>query len=218
MQIPDLPTRFAELGRFQLLHDAEDAPAAAQLRSDLIGLGASESPAESTRVILLTNRSTAEWLSGQAALLEKGAVTVIGSAIGLPASLHWLWRRQWIDLRRWDATRRRKNPVPAVPEGMTRFRRWVGLLAWMTLPLAAGGFYFFISLGGNVWRAVPAIFFVVALPFLLRWQTARPAFWFPAPPGPGVKFPPRLNAPRKWDALLWALLYMALWMVLLGVD
>ncbi len=290
MQIPDLPTRFAELGRFQLLHDAEDAPAAAQLRSDLIGLGASESPAEGTRVILLTNRSTTEWLSGQAALLEKGAVTVIGSAIGLPASLHWLWRRQWSDLRRWDATRRRKNPVPAVPEGMTRlrlpgivnlnehllcamaglllvlanvlpsessnsetltaregfggviaiaaicwivaasklihptftqprFRRWVGLLAWMTLPLAAGEFYFFISLGGNVWRAVPAIFFVVALPFLLRWQTARLAFfWFPAPPGPGVKFPPRLNAPRKWDALLWALLYMALWMVLLGVD
>ena len=57
-----------------------------------------------------------------AELLQKGVVTVIGSAIGLPPSLHWLWRRQWMDLRRWDATRRRKNPVPAVPEGMTRLR------------------------------------------------------------------------------------------------
>ncbi len=72
--------------------------------------------------MLLTNRTATEWLSGQAALLQKGAVTVIGSAIGLPESLHWLWRRQWIDLRHWDATHRQKNPVPAVPEGMSRLR------------------------------------------------------------------------------------------------
>ena len=290
MKIPDLPTRFAELGRFELLHDAEDAPAAAQLRADLSTLGATEAVGDGKRVILLTNRTTTEWLSGQAELLKKGAVTVIGSAIGLPQSLHWLWRRQWIDLRRWDATRRRRNPVPAVPEGMARlrlpgivrlhehlfcamaglmavlanvafppeepnsetltagegfggvlsiatvlwivaawklihrtiaqnrYRRWVGLLAWLTLPLAAGGFYLFVSLGGNAWRALPAILFVVALPFFHRRQTARLNFWFPAPPLPGGKMKARLNAPRKWDALLWAFLYMGLWMVLLGVD
>ena len=60
--------------------------------------------------------------------------------------------------------------------------------------------------------------FVLALPFLLRWQTSRLAFWFPAPPVPGTKSAPRLNAPRKWDALLWAFLYMALWTLLLGVQ
>jgi hypothetical protein len=268
----------------------EDAPAAAQLRADLILAGAAEAPSDATRVVLLTNRTTTAWLSQQAELLQKGAVTVIGSAIGLPPSLHWLWRRQWIDLRRWDATRRRKNPVPAVPEGMTRLRipasvrvsehllcamagllavlanvafspdssqgetlmprdwfgvviagacscwiaaawqlihrqitrlhyaRWVGLLSWLTLILAAGALYFFVSLGGNGWRTAPAATFALALPFLLRRQTARLLFWFPAPPAPGTKSAPRLNAPRKWDALLWAFLYMGFWMFLLGVK
>ncbi len=289
MKIPDLPTRFAELGRFELLHDAEDAPAAARLRSDLSTLGVTEAPGDGTRMILLTNRTTTEWLNGQAELLKTGVVTIIGSAIGLPQSLHWLWRRQWIDLRGWDATRRRRNPVPAVPEGMarlrlprivrlhqhllcamaglmallanvafppeesnsetltagdgvggilafatvfwivaawklihrtvteTRYRRWVGLAAWLMLPLAAGGFYFFVSSGGNIWRALPAILFVVALPFLLQRQMPNLNFWFPAPPLPGRNLPARLNAPQKWDALLWAFLYMALWMVLLGL-
>ena len=46
MKIPDLPTRFAEVGRFQLLYDMEDAPAAAQLRADLILAGATEAPSD----------------------------------------------------------------------------------------------------------------------------------------------------------------------------
>jgi hypothetical protein len=290
MKIPDLPTRFAEVGRFQLLHDMEDAPAAAQLRADLILAGATEAPSDGKCVVLLTNRTTTAWLSQQAELLEKGVVTVIGSAIGLPKSLQWLWRRQWIDLRRWDATRKRKNPVPAVPEGMNllripgsvrvtehllcamagllgvlanitfspdssksetlmprdwfgimiavacvfwivvawqlihrqitrlRYARWVGLLSWGTLILAAGAFCFFVSLGGNGWRTAPGGCFVLALPFLLRWQMPRLAFWFPAPPAPSPKIVQRLNAPRKWEALLWAFLYMGVWMVILGVQ
>jgi hypothetical protein len=290
MKIPDLPTRFAEVRRFQLLHDVEDAPAATQLRADLILAGAVEAPSDGTRVIMLTNRTTTAWLSQQADLLQKGLLTVIGSAIGLPLSLHWLWRRQWIDLRRWDATRKRKNPVPAVPEGMTRLRipavvrmsehllcatagllgvlanvafppdssksetltsrnwfgiliatacifwivaawqlihrqitqprysRGVGILSWLTLVLAAGGLFLFVSFGGNGWRTAPAAIFVLALPFLLRQQTPRLAFWFPATPAPGMKSAPRLNAPRKWDALLWAFAYMAFWMLLLGVQ
>jgi hypothetical protein len=241
-------------------------------------------------VVLLTNRTTTAWLSQHVELLQKGVVTVIGSAIGLPPSLHWLWRRQWMDLRRWDATRRRKNPVPAVPEGMTRLRipavvrlnehllcamagllvvlanvafspksaksdalaprdwfgfliagacifwivaawqlihrritqpryvRRIGILSVLTLILTVGGLWFFVSLGGNPWRTASAAVFVLALPFLLRWQTSRLAFWFPAPPVPGTKSASRLNAPRKWDALLWAFLYMALWMLLLGVQ
>jgi len=192
-------------------------------------------------VVLLTNRTTNAWLSQHAELLQKGGVTVIGSAIGLPPSLHWLWRRQWIDLRRWDATRRRKNPVPAVSEGMTRLRipavvrlnehllcamagllgvlanvavppdssksetltsrdwfgmliavacifwivaawqmihrritqpryaRRIGILSGLTLILALGGLCFFVSLGGNAWRAASAAVFVLAQPFLLRW-------------------------------------------------
>ena len=119
IRIPDLPTRFAELRRFQLLYDVEDTPAAARFRAELIRAGTVEVSSDATSVALLTNRTTTAWLNQHAELLQKGVVTVIGSAIGLPPSLHWLWRRQWIDLRRWDATRRRKNPVPAVPEGMT---------------------------------------------------------------------------------------------------
>ena len=122
IRIPDLPTRFAELRHFQLLYDVEDAPAAARLRAELIRAGSVEGSSDVTSVVLLTNRTTTAWLSQYAELLQKGVVTVIGSAIGLPPSLHWLWRRQWMDLRRWDATRQRKNPVPAVPEGMTRLR------------------------------------------------------------------------------------------------
>ncbi len=289
IRIPDLPTRFAELRRFQLLYDAEDAPAATRLRAELIRAGTVETSSDATSVVLLTNRTTTAWLSRNAELLQKGVVTVIGSAIGLPPSLHWLWRRQWIDLRGWDATRRPKNPVPAVPEGMTRLRipavvrlnehlfcamagflgvlanvafspdssksntlaprdwfgmligvacyfwivvawqlihrritqlryaRRVGLLSWLTFILALGGLCFFVSLGGNPWRAAPAAVFVLAVPFLIRWQTSRLTFWFPAPPAPDTKSVSRLNAPRKWEALLWAVLYMGLWMLLLGV-
>lgn len=288
MKIPDLPTRFAELGRFQLFHDMEDVPAAMRLRADLLSLGAIESAGAGTAVILLTNRTRTEWLAQQATLLEKGGVTVIGSAIGLPESLPWLWRRQWIDLRRWNPTRKQKNPVPAVPEGMTRlhlpalvrvsehllcaiagllgllatvafppetshsdaftprdafgvvlaiasvfwvvaawklihrtvthflYRRWISILSWSTALLAAGALYLFVSLGKGTWCTLPALLFALALPFLLRWQTSLLTFWFPAPPVPGATLPDRLNAPRKWDALLWTFLYMGFWMVLLG--
>ena len=92
-------------------------PPQPELRADLILAGATEAPSDGKCVILLTNRSTTAWLSQQAELLEKGVVTVIGSAIGLPKSLQWLWRRQWIDLRRWDATRKRKNPCTRSPRG-----------------------------------------------------------------------------------------------------
>ena len=99
-----------------------------------------------------------------------------------------------------------------------RYTRRLRILSWLTLILSVGGLCFFVSLGGNPWRTALAAIFVLALPFLLRWQTSRLAFWFPAPPVPGTKSASRLNAPRKWDALLWAFLYMALWMLLLGVQ
>lgn len=73
-----------------------------------------------------------------------------------------------------------------------------------------------MSLGGNIWQAVPALLFIVALPFFIRWQRARLIFWCPAPPPKG-KLIPRLHAPMKWDALLWAFFYMGLWMALLGL-
>ena len=213
-------------------------------------------------------------------------MTVIGSAIGLPASLHWLWRRQWIDLRRWDATRRRKNPVPAVPEGMTRLRlpgsraperasalrdgrivrrarechfppessnsetltaregfggviavagdvldrrrlaahpshdhadrataRWVGLLSWLTLILAAGWILFFHFVrrkclarsSRGLLRRCPAFSPSAGKRRVSLFGSRRR-------PAPGTNSVHRLNAPRKWDALLWAFLYMALWM------
>ena len=141
MKVPDIVTRFAQLKRFQLLHDLEDAPAAEQLRADLIHAGAVEAnnDATATRVLLLTNRTTIAWLKQQSAALQKGITTVIGSAIGLPESLQWLWRRQWIDLRRWDAAQKRRDPVPAVPEGMTRLRIPVVVRATEHLLCATAG-------------------------------------------------------------------------------
>jgi hypothetical protein len=293
MKVPDLPTRLKAVRRFHLLYDLEDAPAAARFRADLLDLGAAEaanSESDATEVILLTNRSTTAWLGQQTERMQQSVVTVVGSAIGLPPTLSSLWRRQWIDLRRWDAQHKRKNAVPAVPEGMARLRlpaavratehllcaiaglmavlanvvfppnasnnepltprdafgfliavnciiwivvAWklihrtitqprfsqrIRILSWLTPLLAAGSFYFFVSLGGNALRAIPAIIFVAGLPFLLARQIPRLAFWFPAPPAPGTRSVSRLNAPRKWDALLWAVLYMALWMLILGVD
>ncbi len=97
-----------------------------------------------------------------------------------------------------------------------KYRRRIGLLSWSTLPLAAGGLYFYVSLGGNIWQAIPALLFFVALPFFIRWQRARLTFWCPSPPPKG-KLIPRLHAPMKWDALLWAVLYMGLWMAVLGL-
>jgi hypothetical protein len=98
-----------------------------------------------------------------------------------------------------------------------RYARRIRILSGLTLILAVGGLCFFVSLGGNAWRTAPAATFVIALPFLLRWQTSRLAFWFPAPPAPGTKSVSRLKAPRKWDPLLWTFLYMGFWMLLLGV-
>jgi len=91
-------------------------------------------------------------------------------------------------------------------------------LSYLTLHLPVGSLRISVSPGGNARRTSPAATPALALPFLLRWQTSRLAFWFPAPPVPGTKSASRLNAPRKWDALLWAFLYMALWMLLLGVQ
>jgi hypothetical protein len=78
IKIPDLPSRFTELRRFQLLYDVEDSPAAARLRAELIRAGTAEGSSDATSVVLLTNRTTTAWLSQHAELLQKGAVTVIG--------------------------------------------------------------------------------------------------------------------------------------------
>ena len=99
-----------------------------------------------------------------------------------------------------------------------RYARWIGLLSWGTILLAAGAFCFFISLGGNGWRTAPAGCFVLVLRFLLRRQMPHLAFWFPAPPAPSPRVLQRLNAPRKWEPLLWAFIYMGVWMFILGIQ
>ena len=124
-RVPDLRTRFAEVKSFELLYDLEDATAAVQLSHELEKAGASKAilgDPNATKVVLLTNRTRIAWLDQHAARLQKAVVTVVGTAIALSDSLRWLWRRQWIDFRRWDARKRRKEPVPAVPEAMTRLR------------------------------------------------------------------------------------------------
>lgn len=46
-------------------------------------------------------------------------LTVVGTPIGLPATLERLWRRQWVDLRGWDLERvDREKALPQVPEAV----------------------------------------------------------------------------------------------------
>jgi hypothetical protein len=67
----------------------------------------------------------------------------------------------------------------------TRYARRIGIFSGLTLILAAGGLCLFVSLGGTAWRTAPVAVFLPALPFLLRWQTSRLPFWFPARPASG---------------------------------
>ena len=145
VRLPDLQARFADLKRFELLHDGEDAVAADRLRAEFINAGAIEADKgtiDPATVVLLTNRTRTAWLEQHSARLQKAAVTVVGTAISLPDSLRWLWRRQWIDFRRWDARPKRKEPIPAVPEALTRLRIPAHVARTEHLLCAMGGLLF----------------------------------------------------------------------------
>ncbi len=122
----ELASQFADVKAFTLTHDPADAPMAQRLREELNALGASEASRRdnaSTSVLLLTNRTQSAWIDAQTEHLRGEGLTVIGTGIDLPPSLDWLWRRQWIDFRRWDMRRSdRALALPQVPDAVTQTR------------------------------------------------------------------------------------------------
>jgi hypothetical protein len=151
VRLPDLGAQFAHLKRFELLHDGEDPVAADRLRAELLKAGAVEADnktIDSTALVLLTNRTRTAWLEQHSVRLQKAVVTVVGTAISLPDSLRWLWRRQWIDFRRWDARPKRKKPIPAVPEALTQLRIPAHVARTEHLLCTMGGLLF--VLGGAI--------------------------------------------------------------------
>jgi hypothetical protein len=92
----------AAVRRYWLLHDPADAPLAGSLRALLARQGAAEqADAAAQPMLLLSNRTERAWLAQHEEMGEnRSLLLVVGSAIGLPPDLGWLWSRQWIDLRR----------------------------------------------------------------------------------------------------------------------
>jgi hypothetical protein len=108
--------------QFVLLHDEADTPAAECIRQDLMKVGwtQSASPAGAASVLLLTNRTSTNWLLQEQAQLTPDVLTVVATTICLPAQLEWLWQREWIDLRSWKIARlHSKEGLPQVPEAVT---------------------------------------------------------------------------------------------------
>ncbi len=127
----------AAVRRYRLLHDAADAPLADGLRNLFARQGAveavatkDEASAPAQPVLLLSNRTGRDWLSKQEGLAgDPSLQVVVGTAIGLPAGIDWLWRRQWIDLRRGPRPPSTSaRTLPALPEAVTEVR--------MPLPVA----------------------------------------------------------------------------------
>ncbi len=122
----ELASRFAQVGPFELVHDPVDAPMAQRLREQLTALGnreAAPAAASSIRVLLLTNRTQLPFIEAHTARLQRDVLTVIGSGIDVAPVLDWLWRRQWVDFRRWDVRRGdRARALPQVPEAVTQTR------------------------------------------------------------------------------------------------
>ncbi len=107
---------------FFLLHDTADVPAGELIRESLakVGWTAAPAPANSTSVLLLTNRTSADWLLQQQPQLTPDVLTLVGTTICLPTQLEWLWKHEWIDLRNWKIERlHNPEPLPAVPEAVT---------------------------------------------------------------------------------------------------
>jgi hypothetical protein len=124
--IIDAAAAFKLAKRFRLFFDVPDTPAAGRLRQELISAGseaARSDDAEATAVVVLTNRTRTLWLHQQADKLNGALLTVVASSISLPEALAWLWRREWIDFRRWDVSQPDSTRgLPRVPEAVTSSR------------------------------------------------------------------------------------------------
>ncbi len=115
------------VGRFQILNDPIDEPFARRIQQELTARGGQRVDAadKSTRIVLvLSNRTHLAWLAAlETELRDKDLVTVVVTAIGISPTLGWLWKRQWIDFRRWASAddSKQQSPLP-VPEALDRAR------------------------------------------------------------------------------------------------
>lgn len=115
------------VGRFQILNDPVDEAFARRIQEELTARGGQKVDAaeESTRIVLvLSNRTHLAWLSAlETELRDKDLITVVVTAIGISPTLAWLWKRQWIDFRRWASAddSKRQSSLP-VPEALDRTR------------------------------------------------------------------------------------------------
>lgn len=149
--VVDAERVFALVGSFRILHDACDAGMAARLRAELTRSGGAEATAgdDATAVLLITNRTSVEWLDRQAQQVPGRLLSVVGTAIALPESLAWLWKRQWVDFRRWSVRRpRRERGLANVPEAVQTLRPPAGVTNAHRLLCAFGALLF--ALGNAV--------------------------------------------------------------------
>lgn len=196
--VPGPAQALAAVGSYRLLHDLADEPLADRLRDELRQAGATEArsgePA-ATAVVLLSNHSSKAWLMRAVQPDAAGAmVTVVGSAIALAPELGWLWKRQWIDLRRWAVQRGGpEQGLPGLPEAATSVRlpapvaRLHGLLCAMASLVATGavalapkpgsaddsvsmfGSLVFVLAALMAWKARQLLRRDISAPRLLRW-------------------------------------------------
>ena len=115
------------VGRFQILNDPVDEPFAQRIQQELVARGGQKVDAAdaSTRIVLmLSNRTHLGWVDAlETELRDRELVTVVVTAIGVLPSLGWLWKRQWVDFRRWASANdsKQQSPLP-VPEALDRAR------------------------------------------------------------------------------------------------
>ena len=289
-EIGDSASALHRLERFHLIHDQPDAPAAARLRQELNSAGAIETPPDdpaTTAVLLLTNRTRTPWLNEQAGHLKGELLTVVATGISLPGTLDWLWRREWIDFRRWEfGPPKWQRGLPGVPESVihpkvpkpvkqshhvlcafgallfvlagtvmdsapqgtvslqqtarfaagvigwlfvlparglvrrkispTRYAQWIGPIAAVAVVSGLIALYFYVHVYRDWVRALPALAFLLAAPFLLRRLHPAVAFWFPLPDPQKENSIARLTPGRDWQTFFLWVLYLFAWTSLLS--
>jgi hypothetical protein len=115
------------VGRFQILNDPVDEPFAQRIQQELVARGGQKvdaADASSRSVLVLSNRTHLAWVDAlETELRDKELLTVVVTAIGVLPTLGWLWKRQWIDFRRWASAddSNQQSPLP-VPEALDRAR------------------------------------------------------------------------------------------------
>jgi hypothetical protein len=144
--------RLRQIRRFRLVHHHTDAPAAAHLGQKLCAGGATEESAggaDTTALVLITNRTPCRWIAERREALAQPFITVVGTPIRLDESLAWLWRIQWLDLRRWDLQSNLvEDRLLQVPEALAQPRFPAILWAAHHLLCATGALLFAAASAG----------------------------------------------------------------------